>query len=109
MNRDIINLFREVEVYFRKVTAGFVVKILEKEIVNTLLKNPIVIGYFKNVLENVEGEVDKEIADCLLQTLLKLYVRIRSHSHATSIKEKLVYIYISRTVGKKSHICEQFS
>lgn len=83
MNRDFVNMFGEVEKHFRKVTTGFVTKIDQKAIVESLMSTPLIVAYFKGICRNVETiSVNREIADSLLETLLRLYIQVRSFSYA---------------------------
>jgi hypothetical protein len=89
MNTDYVKMFGFVENQFRKMTTGFITKIPHKQIVESLMAEPLIIGYFKGICRNVNTMgIDREIADSLLQTLLGLYVRVRSHAYAKALKEK---------------------
>jgi len=50
----------------------------------------MILAFFKGLCHNSELEVDKEIMMSLLKTLIGLFIRIRSHSYAKTVKEKYI-------------------
>lgn len=92
MNKDCVNVFLEVEHQFRKITSGFVKAIDSKKFVEKLMLNPIVLTHFDTICRNADLglHLDSEVKSVLLETLLSLFTRIRSHSYAKSVKEKFM-------------------
>ena len=52
-----------------------------------LLKNPLVQSHYYNIYSSISRKVSKENAVNLLEELMLLYLRIRSHSFAKDVKE----------------------
>lgn len=88
LQKDVENMFIEVEKIFREKTAIFVTKIDYKEFVDFLFTNAVVYSCYKNIYTSIDVTVDKENADNLLEILLGLYIRVRSHSYAKDVREK---------------------
>lgn len=100
LQKDVENMFIEVEKVFREKTAIFVTKIDYKELVDSLFTNAVVYSCYKNIYTSINLTVDKENADNLLEILLGLYIRVRSHSYAKDVGEK--YKIQKRSMKKSS-------
>lgn len=74
--------FREKQNEFKKNC-----KININELKNTLLCNSSLLSHYSNIYKSVNTKVSKENAVNLLEELISLYLRIRSHSFAKDVKE----------------------
>lgn len=79
---DVVTIFTFAESYFLTVTKDFVIKIDAQYIVSQLLENMFILAYFNGVRKSSEEVVKKEIGLNLLEDMLTLYIRLRSHSYA---------------------------
>ena len=82
VNANTIAIFSIAECYFRNSTKHFVTKIDVPEMVSNLMSNAPLVAYFNNMRAQSELPVKKEVALNLLEDMLSLYLRIRSHSFA---------------------------
>ena len=79
---DCINIFKSCESYFLSATKNFVSEIDCKHLVSQLLEDTFVLGCFGDMRRSAEEKVSKEISLNLLEDMLTLYIRVRSHSYA---------------------------
>ena len=89
VNANIIAIFPIAECYFRNSTKHFVTKIDVREMVSNLMSNAPLVAYFNNMRAQSELHVKKEVALNLLEDMLSLYLRIRSHSFAKNKQQNL--------------------
>ena len=94
------NIFQISETIFREKTKRVTNKIDFHEIVENILKDSDVNSNFGYLCDNAACHVDKEVSLNLLKTIIQLYVRVRSFSHAKDIKEK--YQIKNKSVKQKS-------
>ena len=94
------NIFQISETIFREKTKRVTNKIDSHEIVENILKDSDVNSNFGYLCDNAACHVDKEVSLNLLKTIIQLYVRVRSFSHAKDIKEK--YQIKNKSVKQKS-------
>lgn len=80
IKHDVITIFTIAESYFLSATKQFVTKINAEHIVSSLLSDTYVLIYFNSFRRCCE--VKKEIGLNVLEDMLTLYIRIRSHSYA---------------------------
>ena len=88
VNRDVVQMFRVTEIYFRKQTAGIIKNMNTNEMISFLIKNCTIQSVFKTLYQNGDITVKKELAFNLLEYILTLYLRVRMFSYAKDIKEK---------------------
>ena len=96
--RRFIDIFLDVEKTFLTKTSRFLTKIDAKALVHQLMESQFIWSMFKNLMDECEITLDKQLMSHLLETLLSLYVRMRCFSYAKSVKEK----YVSEHKKKKS-------
>ena len=94
---DCINIFKSCESYFLSATKNFVSKIDCKHLVSQLLEDTFVLGCFGDMRRSAEEKVSKEISLNLLEDMLTLYIRVRSHSYA---KDKQQHHKIVKSLNK---------
>lgn len=82
VNANTIAIFSIAECLFQNNTKHFVTKIDVSEMVSELLSDAPLVAYFNNMRARSELHVKKEVALNLLEDMLSLYLRIRSHSYA---------------------------
>ena len=75
------------EMEFLIASFDFQTKIDAESLVSKLLKDLVIRSNFSIICGKADLKIDKEIGKELLHTLFLLYVRVRSHSYATKIKE----------------------
>ena len=95
-----IAIFSVAESYFRSATKEFTTKIDAKFLVSLMMKDASVLSYFSSIHQSAEEQIEKEIALNLLEDLLTLYIRVRSHSYA---KDKKQEFKISKNSTKNDH------
>ena len=81
-------MFLLIEKLFRKETKVFATKINDKCIIETAMQDPNLLQFYENLCSIAEIKIDKEISFNLLENLLGLFVRVRSHIYAHIIKER---------------------
>ena len=94
---DVQRIFTFAESYFLSSTREFVTKINAKHIVSKLMQDMYVLAYFNTIRKSSEENIKKEIGLNLLEDMLTLYIRLRSHSYA---KDKQQLHKISKDVTK---------
>jgi hypothetical protein len=87
------------EKVFRQNTSSFIVKIDYIMLVEETVKNPTVLSNFEMICSGAAVDIDPDIANELLRSILGLYFRVRSHSYAKDIREKYKH---RNTVMKRS-------
>ena len=85
---------------FRNATSHFVTKIYVAEIVAGLLSDARLVAYFNTMRAKSELPVKKELALNLLEDMLSLYLRIRSHSVAKNRNKNTKWV---KMLQEKSH------
>ena len=88
VNNDALNIFVIVEKMFREATNEFITEINLEKLVLKALENSLLQSYYANIQSNAEIFVDDEVASNLLEEIVKLYIKVRSHSYARDVKEK---------------------
>ena len=88
MNSYVIDIFKFTEGLFRIEIGKGGTKIDDKQLTSSVVSNPTIISYYKNIYANVEPAVPTEAAIDLLEQLVGLHIRIRCHWYARGIKEK---------------------
>ena len=84
VNTDVFSIFSTAESYFLKSTKHFTNKIDCKSIVSSMVEDPWVMVKFSKIKSKSEEKVRKEVVLNLLEDMLTLYIRVRSHSYAKS-------------------------
>ena len=82
-----VNIFKTCEMEFLKCVGTFSYQINSQVLLLKLLKDCFIKSNFQHVCHAAAQRVDKEIAINLLEQLLLLYIRVRSHSYAKNKKE----------------------
>ena len=88
VDEKVKEIFRIAEIEFQIFVSGFHTKINAESLVSKLMKDVVIRSNFNFICGKAEIKIHKEIGKDLLHTLLQLFVRVRSHSYATRIKEK---------------------
>lgn len=88
LNKTAVRIFEVCEEEFFILSQGFKRSINVDEMVAYLCKDVIVKGNFKDICRKLDSHIDKEIATNTLEKLIQLYLRVRTHANAKSIKEK---------------------
>ena len=88
VNNRALNIFVVCEKVFLQSTANFSLKIQSQVIVETVLRDVLVMSDMKAICRDADQKVDKEVAKNLFENLVLLFIRVRSHSIAKSIREK---------------------
>ena len=94
---DCINIFKSCESYSLSATKNFVSNIDCKHLVSKLLEDTFVLGCFGDMRRSAEEKVSKEVSLNLLEDMLTLYIRVRSHSYA---KDKQQHHKIAKSLNK---------
>ena len=81
------SIFCRCEKEFKIFTTDFQSTIDSKLLLAKILKDGSVNNDFKYISESADRKVDKEVAKNLLENLVLLYIRVRSHSYAKKLKE----------------------
>lgn len=100
LNKTAVRIFEVCEEEFFTLTKGFKHSIDVNEMVPDLCKDAIIKGNFKDLCRKTDSEIDKEIQSNVLEKLVQLYLRVRTHAIAKSIKEK--FKIASKDSKKKS-------
>jgi len=80
---DVIAVFQMAESYFLSVIKKeFVHKIDANHLVSLMMNDAMLLAYFSGIRKSCELNVKKENALDLLEDMLTLYIRVRSHSFA---------------------------
>ena len=88
VNKKAQNIFMVCEQYFCTITSKSKTCIDSTLMVKQVMQDNIVQSNFKDICRSADIVVDKEVSKNLLECLVLLYVRVRTHSHAKSLKEK---------------------
>ena len=88
VKHDVVVIFSIAESCFLSATKDFVTQIDSKLIVSKLMENPSIIASFNAIRRLSEEKVSKEIAFNLLEDMVTLYIRLRSHSFAKDKKQQ---------------------
>ena len=88
VNSHAQQIFIEVEKVFHEASKDFKTNINCQILVSKVLNDINVTYHFKQISEMSAIKVNKEIAINLLATLITLYIRVRAHSFAKSVREK---------------------
>ena len=80
--RDVVLIFTLAESYFLSATKEFVSKIDTKDIVSRMMEDVCVLAYLNSICRSTEEKIKKEISQNLLEDMLTLYIRLRSHFYA---------------------------
>ena len=97
MCEDIELIFVETEKIIRKKTASFSTKINQEEIVEKALQNSTVLEHFKAFCDQMDNG-ESIWAEKMLEKILDLYCKVRSHSYAKDVKERFK---VKATVSRK--------
>ena len=73
---------------FKRATKNFVFKINEAKLISEAIQDTKLRSYYDNLCQNAESVVDEETRVNLLEQILGLFIRVRSHSYAPDVKEK---------------------
>ena len=104
VNSDATAIFSAAESYFLSATKQFTIKIDYHEIVSTMMKDPWVLSNFSKMKNASSEDVKKEVAFNLMEDLLTLYIRVRSHSYA---KDKQQIHKIQASKSKLDHYVQK--
>ena len=85
---DVIRIFCIAEQYFLSATKDFTLTIDATKLVGLMMEDAFLLSYFGSIRTNCERKVNKEITMNLLEDMLTLYIRVRSHSYANDMKQK---------------------
>ena len=88
VNNRALNIFVVCEKVFLQSTANFSLKIQSQVNVETVLRDVLITSDMKAICRDADQKVDKEVAKNLFENLVSLFIRVRSHSFAKSIREK---------------------
>ena len=95
LNDKAQSIFIYCEKEFKIFTSDFQHTIDSKLLLCKILEDCSVNDNFKYICESADRKVNKEVAKNLLENLILLYIRVRSHSYAKKLKE-------SHKVSKKT-------
>ena len=82
-------LFENVEHLFRQNTSVFKTKIQYDQLTMQILEDPGINAHYSNMVDSAHMKVEKETSNNLLEMIIGLYIRVRCHSYAKDIKEKV--------------------
>ena len=99
VNSDTSAIFSAAESYFLAATKKFTNKIDCHEIVTAMLNDSWILANLSSIRRHSSQDVKKEIAVNLLEDLLTLYIRARSHSFAKN-KQQLHKIRVSKSKSR---------
>ena len=88
MNSHTIDGLKFTEGLFRIEVAKNNTKIDADRLIISVITNPTVISYYKEIYGGIEPSVPTEAAMNLLEKLVGLHIRVRSHWYACGIEEK---------------------
>ena len=88
VNNDAQNILSITETMFRRATNNFVFKINEAHLISKAVQSTKLGSYYDNLCQNAEGLVDEETSVNLLEQIVGLFIRVRSHSYARDVREK---------------------
>ena len=85
---DTIRIFSVAESFFVSSTKNFTTKIDATKIVDSLMSDSYLVSCSNKIRNNSAIVVKKEIAFNLIEEMLTLYIRVRSHSYAKDQQQK---------------------
>ena len=85
---EIKKIFQHAEGMFKVHTSSTVFKIDTKSITNGILMNTEVVSLFNSLIEDSGVAIELEVKDNLLESMLNLYLRVRSFSYAKDVTNK---------------------
>ena len=85
---DAQNILSIEETMFRHATNNFVFKMNEVNLISETVQNTKLRSYYDNLCQNAESLVDEETSVNLLEQIVGLFIRVRSHSYAHDVREK---------------------
>ena len=88
MNSHTIDIFKFTEGLFRIETAKNSTNIDADKLITSVITNPTVISYYKEIYGGIEPILPTEAAMNLLEEVVGLHIRVRCHWYARGIKEK---------------------
>ena len=88
VNNRALNIFVVCVKVFLQSTANFSLKIQSQVIVETVLRDVLVMSDMKAICRDADQKDEKEVAKNLFENLVLLFTHVRSHSFAKSIREK---------------------
>lgn len=88
VNEIVQKIFTIVEIEFKSKTSGLIFEINKEEIISKLIKNLELISLYENWVSACEVPVSDEAAENLLYALIKLFLTVRSFSHAKDVIKK---------------------
>ena len=88
VNETIQNIFIVCEKIFPSFTLAFCLVFKCSELVQEMQANSIIISNYDSLCYSIEPKVNKELSLNLLESMLKLFVKVHTFSFARDIKEK---------------------
>ncbi len=88
VNKHAVNIFKQVEIHFCKRLHDSLQHIDASDLVKTCLKDTALKSNMSCIIAKADLEIDKEVATNVFESLIHLFIRVRSHSFAKDIKEK---------------------
>jgi len=82
VNSHTFNIFAAAETFFLKSTEHFTTKIDCKAIVSNMMRDSWILCNFSSIRNKCTEKIKKEVVVSLLEDMLTLYIRVRSHSYA---------------------------
>ena len=89
VNQHAVNVFKQVEIHFCKRLLNSLQHIDANNLVTACLKDTTLKANMSCIIAKADLEIDKEVATNVFESLIHLFIRVRSHSFAKDIKEKL--------------------
>ena len=89
VNNDAQNILSIAKTMFRRATNNFVSKMNEVNLISDAVQNTKLRSYYDNLCQNAETLVDEETSVKLLEQIVGLSIRVRSHSYARDVGENI--------------------
>ena len=89
VNNDAQNILSIAKTMFRRATNNFVSKMNEVNLISDAVQNTKLRSYYDNLCQNAETLVDEETSVNLLEQIVGLSIRVRSHSYARDVGENI--------------------
>ena len=88
VNQYAVNVFKQVEIHFCKRLHNSLQHIDANNLVTECLRDTTLKANMSCIIAKADLELDKEVATNIFESLIHLFIRVRSHSFAKDIKEK---------------------
>ena len=89
VNNDAQNILSIAETMLRRATNNLVFKMNKVNLISEAVQNTKLRSYYDNFCQNAETLVDEETSVNLLEQIVGLFIRVRSHSYARDVGKNI--------------------